>query len=304
MSLELDPTAIAESRCGAPELIQQADALAALGDWSSARALYSNAMTADPSPESLHALAVFLADGDQYDEAIALLEQAWNEACRQANPHGRAVCCGNLAIVHRRRGDMTRAVQFHQLSLAAQMETREFPMEASLTATQLWASAAQFSDEGDHDSAAGMLSAARGLSASNSEADGSSTENGMAVLLARQGLMETAVRVLLRGQNRTPNDLDAIFGKAPNVEEVVLEALRSFGWHQVETEGAWRAHDLLNLGHLLQGTGRLTEAVWCFRAASGLFDRAGAEMRGAEARQFGREARRRAVHRSADPLEN
>ncbi len=260
----------------ARELAEQADRDADRGEWKQARVHYAGAVAADSSPASMIWMAAFLADRDECDEAVAVLERAWDHACVLGNPQFRAVCCSNLSLIHRRLGNLALARQFEQLSLAAEMESPRFQSEATLSSTQLCESAALSSDEGNHTVAQCLLRAADAAAKYDWEVDRATLENGVAVVAARLGLVDRALRALFRASRR----------------------------HFKTGERQLRAQDLSNIGHLLQGLGRLAEAIWCFRRSSQLYADSGAVLRSREAEGFGREARRRAVLNEQDPLWN
>ncbi len=276
MSLRFDFPPAGTSGRLARELVEQADRYASRGAWEQARTHYAGAVAADSSPASLICMATFLADRDQCGEAVAVLERAWDHACLLENPRFRAVCCGNLSLLHRRQGNLALARQFAQLSLTAEMESPRFRAEATLSSTQLCASAALLSDEGGHEVALRQLRAAAAVAEHDAEVDRASLESSVAVVLARLGRLEQALRGLFRASRR----------------------------HFKTGEKQLRSHDLSNIGHLLQGLGRLSEAVWCFRRSSQLYEESGAAQRSRKAGRFGREARRRAAHTEQDPLCN
>lgn len=275
MTSKLDLNAVPAAVDGAGSLIRQAEERATGGEWAEARRLFCLAVKRLPSPPVLIAYGVFLADCDELDEAVAALERAWTEACRQNEAALRAICCANLAILARRRGDTLLARQFHQLALSAVMESAEFQEQGRLDPVLMREAAAIFVEDGEIEAAGRMLSAARGL-ADGGAVDGAETGGDRAVLLARQERTGEAVQTLMD----------------------------SIGWRSPASGGERRACDLSNLGHLLQSIGRLKEAAWCFRAAAGLFERAGAAVRRNMAVRFAREAQRRAALRVTNPLDN
>ncbi|MBX3438413.1 MAG: hypothetical protein KF861_13055 [Planctomycetaceae bacterium] len=246
------------------------------GESNRARALFLRAVAVDPTPASLIAFAIFLDDRDHSEEAISQLEQALDQARRLGNPSMRAVCCANLCSLYRRLGNRPLATQFHQLALAAEMEDGSRQPIGDRLSVRLCATAAEFSDAGDHGTAHRLLNAAHAVCRMAHGEDRQLIEHHRTVVYSRLGSVEAAAGLLIACSCRST-------GSKPSV---------------------LKAHDLLNLGHLLQAMDRLANAARCFRDASRRFHEMGATERSRDAARFEREVRRRAAHHSTDAMMN
>lgn len=256
-------------------LVERAEHLACRGRWQDARALFATAMTTDRSPSARIAFGVFLANRELEDEALEQFEKAWEEAKLHNLPEARAVCCLNLSILHRRRHDAALANQFLQLATAAEMESGRFRTEATLSHELLLGFAGLLADEGELDNGLRLLRAAA-KTCGNDPLALASIEANIAVTLARLGKTGRALQRLVTAHRL----------------------------HRDAGDFAGCAHDLVNIGHLLQARSRRAEAHRCFRLAAELFARMGLAHQARLANRFAHEARRIEAIETGDPTSN
>ncbi len=256
-------------------LVERAERLAHLGRWVDARALFTAAMTADPTPAARIAFGVFLADRDFAEEAISQLMQAWEEAKLREMPEARAICCQNLSALYRRQGNIPLAIQFQQLATAAEMESHRFREDASLSCPLLTSSAGLLSDCDELDAALRLLRAAE-VTSGGDQPIRATIEANLGVTLARMGRTGQALQRLVRAQRL----------------------------HRESGDLAGCAHDLVNIGHLLQARARRVEAHRCFRLAGELFSRLNATIQAHAAQQYAQEALRIEAIETCDPSLN
>lgn len=256
-------------------LVERAESLATRGRWSDARALFSAAITADPSPAARISFGVFLAERNMDDEAILQLEQAWEEAKLRNRADLRAICCQNLSNIYRRRENTTLATQFQQLATAAEMETEQFHTEASLSSGMLTCSANRFSDDSELEPAMSLFAGAARTCGND---------------LPARATIEANTGVTLARMHRTGLALQRL--------------VKAHRLHRDAGDLAGCAHDLLNIGHLLQARSRHVEAHRCFRLAAELFTRLESTVQADASTQFALEALRVKSIESCNPAWN
>ncbi|MCA9028705.1 MAG: hypothetical protein KDA86_26105 [Planctomycetaceae bacterium] len=244
-------------------LVERAERLVGRGRWTDARALFYAAITADPTPAARIAFGVCLADDGHEEEAIPQLEQAWEDAKRLQMPDARAVCCHNLSNIYRRRANEVLSFQYEQLAMAAEMDSQRFQETASLSCEMLIQSAALLSQGNELDEALCLLNAALVLS-DDSPCARATIEAQVGVTLAHLGKTGQALLRLVTAHR--------LHREANNLPEC--------------------AHDLMNIGHLLQAQSRYAEALRCFQLAGEIYRRLDAKNGVEIARQFAREVER------------
>lgn len=241
-------------------LIELAERLQNVGHSEDAVNLLSEAAGIDPTPAARIALAVLLAEEHPH-RAIEELERAWDHARRLQSPPLRALCCGNLAVLSERLGQLDRAARYRQHALRAQMELAADDLDAALPTEALIDLAASWlSTPEDANWAESLLNAAAAGCPGISQQARIASHRG--VIAARAGRTEQAIVHWAQAQRQ----------------------FRQVG------ESAGTAHTLVNLGHLLQHQQRPEMARRAFLIARDLFEESDRPRQAERARRFAGEA--------------
>jgi tetratricopeptide (TPR) repeat protein len=241
-------------------LIQRAARLCAAGHIEVALAVLDDAVADDPTPAARIALAVMLAQ-TQPVRAVAELERAWNHACLASCPRFRALCCGNLCVLHFRLGNTHQAACYRQHALTAQMELVDgdpdaaLPVDAFIDLAAHWMTAAE-----DAIWTECLLNAAAARCPDGGDQAAIASHRG--VIAARSGRLDDAIVHWSQAQRQFRDAGDA--------------------------DGA--AHTLINLGHLLLQQQRAELARRAFAIGRDLFDEARQPEHAAVAQRFAGEA--------------
>jgi hypothetical protein len=229
------------------------------------------AAAVDPTPTARVAFAVFLADWESPEAAIEQHLVALDEACRAADPTGRAICCHNLSILYRMVGQPVVAHQFEQRALAAELDRTQ--REAGTLSPGIRRIVAHgLSERGETESARQLLRGAAG----RTDEDHAQWCGDVAVRSAREGDLSEAIRLCLTGAQT--------YRQSGNLRGL--------------------AHTLVNLGHLLYADQRFREAAQVFRRAGPLWRRLGCRAQGRAAEAFASESRRLAAYQTSGPDRN
>jgi tetratricopeptide (TPR) repeat protein len=269
VSFPTAPTELAPpARIG--RLLRRADELLNAGREQAALALLIEAAADDPTPASRIALAVALAP-TQPRQAIEELERALDMARQLNSPRFRALCCGNLTVLHLREHNIHLAARYGQYALAAQMEMAAHDPEAALSAETLIDLAALWLMTPDGVWAECLLNAA---------AAGQPDIRQQAQIASHRGVI--AARV----------------GRCDDAIVHWAQAQRQF--REVGESGG-AAHTLVNLGHLLQTRQRLEMARRAFLIARDLYLEEPRTSNAAAAERFACEAAARVRLHDTDP---
>jgi tetratricopeptide (TPR) repeat protein len=200
-------------------------------EFRQARSYFLTAIQHDPTPRSAIEFGRFLADNQLLEDAVTVLQDAWQLAKRRACGPSQATCCRQLAMVYRELGNQPLARRFLQRAAEAEMRTWRV-QDAVLSCDQLLCESTFAADDGELRRATALCEAALTV-AENSE-------RGTA-------LRQSAVLALRSGDAR-------------RATRHALAAVR-------DTRDVYQVAECLeDLGHILRGTGRGSATV-CFRMA-------------------------------------
>jgi tetratricopeptide (TPR) repeat protein len=250
-----------------------AELLFETGHEEAAIALLGEVAADDPTPASRMTLAALLAD-EHPQQAIAELEQAWDQARRLHSPHLRALCCGNLSVLYQRLGNTPLAARYRQYALAAQMESATDDPEAALSVEALIDLAAVWISTADVVWADCLLSSA------------------------------SAGRPNIRQQAQIASHRGVMAARAGRMDEAIVHWAGAQRQFRAVGMSTGRAHTLLNLGHLLQHQQRPEMARRAFLIARDLFLEQRLIRDAEAADRFARESAACARLRATDPDAN